>query len=281
MDMYKDYYAILGVTPTAEDIVIRAAYKALAQRYHPDKIKGDPNIAHKRMAEISEAFRILSDPITRKQYDKYYQTKAKNKQRKGYQEQQRDHKQYGENKDGFDEVVFLKMVKLVGELKNEGIPREVVFMELTDRGIPPVSAWKIIDTVFGTASKTKWDQHKDDLKEKAENAKSSINRSAKSAKSTAGIYIQNTFAIFKLVAIYIIPVVVVILLFIINLESDEVNIVSKVANSFKYKGVGSKHNGPDSVPSDHPYCSRYMYLDKLCTFDEYKQSHPHLFFGLR
>ena len=36
----KTYYQILGVTPDAEDIVIRAAYKALSQRYHPDKFKG-------------------------------------------------------------------------------------------------------------------------------------------------------------------------------------------------------------------------------------------------
>ncbi|WP_103965400.1 J domain-containing protein [Nitrosomonas ureae] len=37
MNENKDYYAILGVTPLADNVVIRAAYKALAQRYHPDK----------------------------------------------------------------------------------------------------------------------------------------------------------------------------------------------------------------------------------------------------
>ena len=36
MDPNKDYYAILGVHPTAEKAVIDAAYKALAKRYHPD-----------------------------------------------------------------------------------------------------------------------------------------------------------------------------------------------------------------------------------------------------
>ena len=35
MDQNKDYYAILGVHPTAEKAVIDAAYKALAKRYHP------------------------------------------------------------------------------------------------------------------------------------------------------------------------------------------------------------------------------------------------------
>jgi len=53
-----DYYAILGVNPTAEDIVIRAAYKALAQRYHPDRCAGSKEEAHRRMTELTEAFAI-------------------------------------------------------------------------------------------------------------------------------------------------------------------------------------------------------------------------------
>jgi curved DNA-binding protein CbpA len=67
--MSKDYYRILGVLDDAEDIVIRAAYKALAQRYHPDKWAGDREEANRRMADINEAFDTLSDPIKRKAYD--------------------------------------------------------------------------------------------------------------------------------------------------------------------------------------------------------------------
>jgi curved DNA-binding protein CbpA len=67
--MSKDYYRILGVLDDAEDIVIRAAYKALAQRYHPDKWTGNKDEANKRMSEINEAYGVLSDPIQRKQYD--------------------------------------------------------------------------------------------------------------------------------------------------------------------------------------------------------------------
>lgn len=65
----KDYYAILGVVPTAEVIVIKAAYKALAQRYHPDR---NPRLseAAAKMAEINEAYNILSDTVQRKTYDK-------------------------------------------------------------------------------------------------------------------------------------------------------------------------------------------------------------------
>ena len=64
--MDKDYYRILGVLDDAEDIIIRAAYKALAQRYHPDKWLGSPEEANRRMAEINEAYSVLSDPIKRK-----------------------------------------------------------------------------------------------------------------------------------------------------------------------------------------------------------------------
>ncbi len=69
MDGSKDYYAILGVLPTAEDVVIRAAYKALAQRYHPDRNPDNKAEATRRMAEINEAYAILSDPAKRREYD--------------------------------------------------------------------------------------------------------------------------------------------------------------------------------------------------------------------
>ena len=67
--MLKDHYRILGVIQDAEDIVIKAAYRALAQRYHPDKWAGSPEEATMRMSEINKAFSVLSDQIKRKQYD--------------------------------------------------------------------------------------------------------------------------------------------------------------------------------------------------------------------
>ena len=68
--MLRDHYRILGVIQDAEDIVIKAAYRALAQRYHPDKWAGSPEEATIRMSEINKAFTVLSDQITRKQYDR-------------------------------------------------------------------------------------------------------------------------------------------------------------------------------------------------------------------
>jgi len=70
MDASKDYYAILGLTPSAEEVVIRAAYKALAQRYHPDRTTGKDNHSGARMAEINEAYQVLSNKEKREEYDR-------------------------------------------------------------------------------------------------------------------------------------------------------------------------------------------------------------------
>ena len=65
----KNYYAVLGLLPTAEQVVIKASYKALAQRYHPDKFKGDPALARSRMEALNEAYQVLSNPQWRQAHD--------------------------------------------------------------------------------------------------------------------------------------------------------------------------------------------------------------------
>ena len=70
MDINKDYYATLGVLPSAEQVLISAAYKVLAQRYHPDKLFASSDSATKKMAELNEAYSILSNEVKRREYDK-------------------------------------------------------------------------------------------------------------------------------------------------------------------------------------------------------------------
>jgi preprotein translocase subunit Sec63 len=73
VDSRKDYYATLGVARNAEAVVIRAAYKALSQRYHPDKCPpSERAAANRRMAEINEAFDVLSDLALRRSYDEQH-----------------------------------------------------------------------------------------------------------------------------------------------------------------------------------------------------------------
>lgn len=67
MNINKDYYAILGVLPSAEIVVIKAAYKALSKRYHPDVYSG--HNAAEKMSDINEAYEVLSNESAKREYD--------------------------------------------------------------------------------------------------------------------------------------------------------------------------------------------------------------------
>ena len=84
----KDYYRILGVLDDAEDIIIKAAYRALAQRYHPDKWSGEQAQATKRMAEINEAYSVLSDAVEKKKYDEaFFKFKERDKESNNFNDE--------------------------------------------------------------------------------------------------------------------------------------------------------------------------------------------------
>jgi curved DNA-binding protein CbpA len=64
----EDLYAVLGVDPDASLEDVRVAYRALAQRFHPDHNPNDM-AAERRMQEINEAFAVLNAPERRDAYD--------------------------------------------------------------------------------------------------------------------------------------------------------------------------------------------------------------------
>ena len=63
----RDYYAILGVRPSASGEEIRGAFRRMSKAYHPDLNKS-PGAAE-RMKEINAAYDTLSDPAKRAEYD--------------------------------------------------------------------------------------------------------------------------------------------------------------------------------------------------------------------
>lgn len=64
---FKDYYATLGVEPSAGDAEIKTAYRRLARKYHPDVSKEAG--AEDKFKAINEAYEALRDPAKRKAYD--------------------------------------------------------------------------------------------------------------------------------------------------------------------------------------------------------------------
>lgn len=65
MSASLDYYGLLELSPRASPEVIKAAFRELAKKYHPDVYKGKDSI----FKNINEAFQVLSDPSKKAVYD--------------------------------------------------------------------------------------------------------------------------------------------------------------------------------------------------------------------
>ncbi|MBQ5872075.1 MAG: DnaJ domain-containing protein, partial [Bacteroidaceae bacterium] len=66
----RDYYEVLGVSKNASDAEIKAAYKKMAIKYHPDR-NPDNKEAEEKFKEAAEAYDVLHDPEKRQRYDQF------------------------------------------------------------------------------------------------------------------------------------------------------------------------------------------------------------------
>lgn len=74
---YPDYYEVLQVHPSAAPEVIQTAYRTLAKKYRYDLL-ADKDQATKIMAQLNQAYSVLSDPEQRRQYDASFAGAATN-----------------------------------------------------------------------------------------------------------------------------------------------------------------------------------------------------------
>ena len=83
----KDYYKMLGLeTNKVELDEIKTAYREQAKKYHPDVNVGDTR-AEDRIKDINEAYNILSNPVTRKKYDRIWNSRIGKRKAKALKEQ--------------------------------------------------------------------------------------------------------------------------------------------------------------------------------------------------
>ncbi|MGQ0531609.1 MAG: molecular chaperone DnaJ [Caulobacteraceae bacterium] len=66
----RDYYEILGVPRDADPAAIKAAFRKLAMKLHPDQNPGC-KVSEEKFKEIGEAYSVLSDPEKRATYDRF------------------------------------------------------------------------------------------------------------------------------------------------------------------------------------------------------------------
>lgn len=65
-----DFYEVLGVSPDAGPEEIKAAFRRLGKKHHPDANPGFSQAANERFKRVSEAYSVLSDPDRRREYDR-------------------------------------------------------------------------------------------------------------------------------------------------------------------------------------------------------------------
>ncbi|HLH88128.1 MAG TPA: molecular chaperone DnaJ [Xanthobacteraceae bacterium] len=66
----RDYYETLGIARTASDAEVKAAFRKLAMKHHPDRNPGDKDCEHK-FKEVNEAYEVLKDGDKRAAYDRF------------------------------------------------------------------------------------------------------------------------------------------------------------------------------------------------------------------
>jgi len=90
MAKIRTHYDNLRVARNAPDSVIKAAYKALCQTYHPDKFQGGNAEAERIMKLINTSYVVLIDPVKRAEHDAWIQEKE------AYANQQHEKATFGE-----------------------------------------------------------------------------------------------------------------------------------------------------------------------------------------
>lgn len=82
--IFKDYYKILRVSPSATENEIKKAFRTLAIKYHPDKNPNNKE-AEEKFKEINEAYNVLIDKDKRKKFDEIRNLKSKKFKKENFQ----------------------------------------------------------------------------------------------------------------------------------------------------------------------------------------------------
>ena len=152
----ENLYERLEISPNASEEVLRAAFKALMVKYHPDKRGGDGE----RAKEISEAFAVLSNPKARSKYERDYKDstgavvgeyRILSKIAEGgfgctYKA---EHTTVGEpvcikhchNLDRFDEEILIEEAKIMWELRHYSVPAVRGLLKMPDKKLALVMSY--------------------------------------------------------------------------------------------------------------------------------------------
>ena len=128
--IFKDYYKILELETNQVTInQIKQAYRDQAKKYHPDVNIGD-KFAEERFKDISEAYKVLSNNVTRRKYDRMWNSRVGSKKKK---------QAYEESKRGKDAVFSDFFNLFFGNMEKEEVEKN----EKNSKKNPPIKGENI------------------------------------------------------------------------------------------------------------------------------------------
>ena len=151
------HYDNLFVVQNAPIEVIRAAYRALAQKYHPDKNTAPD--AERIMKIVNEAWAILSDPDLRREHDHtiHQRTTASNSfessgkantQRQSGRESPQTHQNTASKTKAEQSALITSLKPLAAQLWFKNFGRQYILDYLESRGLEAKNASKLVDEIF-------------------------------------------------------------------------------------------------------------------------------------
>lgn len=114
----EDYYSLLGVEHSCSQQEIRSAYLKLLKKYHPDVYKGDLKFAEQFTAKLNQAYHVLSNCETRKNFDEQF-VKEEQKNAQAYKSKTNQETQNNNKKE--DKTIFEKQEKNTEKNKTKNI----------------------------------------------------------------------------------------------------------------------------------------------------------------
>ncbi len=140
--MTQTLYEILGVSPDASTEEVKDGYRRMAMKWHPDRNPNNKDEAERRFKELSEAYRTLSDPVRRNEYDAWLtgQQRTDNGPR-GSTRSTGTSEQHEEQRDDSSRSLFFEqMLELAFELANRNFNESEIAAALIGLGCPETVA---------------------------------------------------------------------------------------------------------------------------------------------
>lgn len=145
--IFKDYYKILGLNDNKVSMdEIKQAYREQAKIYHPDVNVGD-NISEERFKDINEAYQVLSNSVSKRRYDRMWNTHIGNKRKR---------QAYEESKRGKDDVFSDFFNMFFGNIKGESeetIKRDRKKSQIRGENIETSISVTIMEAFYGMNKK--------------------------------------------------------------------------------------------------------------------------------